>query len=57
VREGGGRQGEGRVWCGVIGRGETVVREGEEGGRGKGGRGRKSFSYLGSHFRMWACCF
>jgi hypothetical protein len=25
-REGGrGRNGEGRVWCGVIGRGETVV--------------------------------
>ena len=69
VREGGrGRKGEGRVWCGVIGRGEAVVRgrEGEEGGRGKGGRGRKSLlgavssSCDGGHGRhccvVWSWC-
>ena len=38
-----GRQGEGRVWCGVIGRVETVVRGREGGG--------------GSHFRTWAVIF
>ena len=59
--EGGrGRKGEGRVWCGVIGRGETVVRgrEGQEVVLGQ------LFLYMGAlflnvggHFHMWVHCF
>ena len=51
------REGGGREWCGVIGRGETVVRGREGGGgRGKGeGREGEGHLYMGGRGR-WVLC-